>query len=80
MDKKVVVVQLQETITYNAEVEMTEDEYNEWCDKIDNARGFQREVVAQDLFDTCRINRMTDGDVTDTSIEDFVCRYFEDKK
>lgn len=80
MDKKVVVVQLQETITYNAEVEMTEDEYNEWCDKIDNARGFHREAVAQDLFDTCRINRMTDGDVTDTSIEDFVCRYFEDKK
>lgn len=78
--KKTVKVQITEKITYLAEVEMTESEYREWCNKIDDARGWDTENVAQDLMDVFRLNRTMDGDYHDTKVEDFICAEFEENK
>lgn len=78
--KKTVKVQITERVSYIAEVEMTESEYKDWCDRIDNSRGWERSAVGEELMDVCRLNRAMDGDYHDIEIEDFICPEFEDDK
>lgn len=78
--KKTVKVQITERVSYIAEVEMTKSEYKGWCDRIDNARGWEKESVGEELLGICRLNRAMDGDYHDTEIEDFICPEFEEDK
>lgn len=80
IDTKTVKIGITEKISYVAEVEMTEQEYKEWCSKIDSARGWIRADVAQELMELCQLNRTMDGDVSDTEIDDFFCQDFEKSK
>jgi hypothetical protein len=78
--KKIVKVQITEKVTYLSEVEMTESEYKDWCDRIDNASGWEKESVGEELMDLCRLSRVMDGDYHDTQVEDFICKEFEENK
>lgn len=78
--KKTVKIGITEKISYIAEVEMTEQEYKDWCNKIDSARGWNREEVAQELMELCHLNRTMDGDVSDAEVDDFFCPGFEKSK
>ena len=76
-DKKVVKVSITEKITYLSEVEMTKSEYKDWCNRIDTAKGWDKEEVGNDLMEVLGLSRVMDGDVSDTQVDDFFCSEFE---
>ena len=69
-EKRAVSFTIQARYQVGGEVEMTEEEFAQWCERIDNARGFERERVAQDLMDFAGLD-YRDGDVDDDEIDEF---------
>lgn len=69
-DKIKVRFTVKEEINHVGTVEMTRKEYDEWCDRIDNARGFHRQEVADELMDLANVRREF-GDCTDAEVDDF---------
>jgi hypothetical protein len=69
-DKIRVQVEIKETVRYGAYIEITREEYDEWCERIDNARGFKREDLASEMMDFANIDHRH-GDYSDSEIEEF---------
>lgn len=70
VEKRKVRFTVQARYQLHGEAEMTEAEFEEWCQRIDGARGFDRERVADDLIELCGLDRR-DGDLDDEEVEDF---------
>ena len=65
-----VVVNITEKITYGAVLTMTKKDFKKWSDRVDKAKGFDKEQVAFDLMTLAKI-RPGDGDPSDMEVEDF---------
>lgn len=69
-DKIKVRFSVTEEVRHSGTVEMTRAEYEEWCDRIDSARGFRRQEAADDLIDLANLDRRN-AFATDAEIDDF---------
>ncbi|MCP1316400.1 hypothetical protein [Halomonas sp. 707B3] len=69
-EKRVVQFSIQARATLMGEVELTEEEYDEWCSKIDSAKGFEREQVAEELAFLAGID-WRDADLSDDEVDEF---------
>lgn len=58
-------------VRYDGEMEMTQEQYDDWCKRIDSAKGFQRENVAQDLLDVSRMGTADPTDWDDFEVDTF---------
>lgn len=70
-DEKVQVrVSIRGEARWVGEVEMSRAEYEEWCERIDDARGHEQDRVANEVMDRARID-FRDVDVDDLEVDDF---------
>lgn len=69
--KYVVDVMIEGRARYYASVEMTREQYEEWCERVDDAHGFEAEQVAEELLDKTGVDVMRDIDVSSLRVEDF---------
>lgn len=54
------------------ECEMTREEYDQWCERLNNARGgWENENAADELMMLAEVD-ISDGDIDDLEVEDFV--------
>jgi hypothetical protein len=71
-DKLKVKISVEAKIRAYGECEMTREEYDKWCERVDSARGgWERETVAEELMMEAKMD-ITDGSIEDLEIEDFV--------
>lgn len=71
-DKIKVQVMLEARMHCEFECEMTRKQYDEYCERIDNARGFEEESVADDVLDLAGIDIYRNGEIERLRVEDFV--------
>jgi len=81
MATKAASVPAEELITVDVSVEgrvnwrgtatMTRDQYDEWCDTIDSARGYEAEEVTEEVLQLAGIDLMRDMDIDDLRVADF---------
>lgn len=70
-DKIKVQISFTAQIETGATIEMTREEYNEWCERIDNARGYEQQRVAEDLMSKADVDFFPHGDISRVEVEDF---------
>ena len=60
-----------------ATIQMTEAQYREWCERIDQRpRNSEREEMAEELFELCGI-RPNDIDMRELEYDEFFCKELE---
>lgn len=69
-DKIKVKVVIEETVTFEVTKEMTRAEYDLWTKRLDEAKGFEGERVAEELFETCGFT-YDGGDLTTLEVSEF---------
>lgn len=65
-------VMVEGRVRWTAEVEMTTAEYENWCERIDSARGMKQTETAEELLEIARVDIARDMDITEMRVEDFV--------
>ena len=65
-----VMVSVRATIECGGEVEMSREKFEEMCERIDSAKGFERERVADEIFEAADLDWRF-GDILDPEVEDF---------
>jgi hypothetical protein len=58
-------------VRYDGELEVTSEQYDEWCSRIDSAKGFRREDVAQDLLTAAGMSTGDPSDWDDFEVDVF---------
>ena len=71
-DKIKVEVMVEGRVRWACDVEMTREEYEAWCDRIDNARGYEEGQAAEELLDLGGVDVYRDMDVDSMRVEDFI--------
>lgn len=73
MSTEKITVNIDFTARYqvSGSTEMTKADYAQWCSKIDNAKGFEREEVAKELIHELGIRLERDGELDEFEVEDF---------
>lgn len=66
-----VKIEIRARVRYSGEIELSQADYDAWCEKIDNARGFRRDDVAQELMDEAGIRIGEPEDEDDFEIDTF---------
>lgn len=53
-------------------VELTQAEYDKWCERIDSARGYEEERVAEELLDLAGGDLLRDLNIDELRVDDFI--------
>lgn len=66
-----VKVQVRGTVSYMGELTMSKAKYQEWCDKIDAAKGFHRDTVANELVEKIGLDLADPSDWGEMEVDTF---------
>ena len=53
-------------------VELTQIEYEKWCERIDSARGYEEERVAEELLELAGGDLFRDMNIDEIRVDDFI--------
>jgi hypothetical protein len=69
-EKVTVTIAVEAKMRTSGECEMTREEYEQWCDRVDNARGgWEHEKVAEELMMLAKFD-IADGDLVGIEVEE----------
>ncbi len=69
-EKRTVQFSIKARATVMGEIELTQEEYDAWVSKIDSAKGFERERLAEELAFQSGVDWM-DAEFSDDEVDEF---------